>query len=95
LLLAEMFAGTALQLGMLQDKHHVTRKKLFVQSMGVLRYDCRPQQGVLGQQVCYAVLWCAVVQVAYADGLSVLSHVLVEMRTIIGLGLQWEDQVGA
>lgn len=40
-----------------------------------------------------AMLCHAVVQVAYADGFSVLSDVLVEMRTIIGLGLHWENQV--
>lgn len=40
-----------------------------------------------------AMLRRAVVQVAYADGFSVLSDVLVEMRTIIGMGLHWDNQV--
>lgn len=32
-------------------------------------------------------------QVAYADGLSVLSDVLLEMRATIELGLHWSSQV--
>lgn len=40
------------------------------------------------------LLLCAVMsQVAYADGLRVLSGVLGEMRAIIDLGLQWDNQV--
>jgi hypothetical protein len=53
-----------------------------------------PHCEITAQLSTAGVLCCAVIQVAYADGLSVLSHVLVEMRTIIGLGLQWENQVG-
>lgn len=49
--------------------------------------------------LCFAVTCCAVLcsvlwQVAYADGLSVLSGVLLEMRAIIELGLTWDNQVG-
>jgi len=35
----------------------------------------------------------SVTQVAYADGLRVLSGVLWEMRVIIDMGLHWDNQV--
>lgn len=53
---------------------------------------------VLCNALCH-VPWCAVLrcavslQVAYADGLSVLSGMLVEMRALIDLGLHWSNQV--
>jgi hypothetical protein len=55
----------------------------------------RKQQSIIEEHQQHNILLpgCVALQVAYADGFSVLSDVLVEMRTIIDMGNHWHNQV--